>query len=111
MRRIAFDTTLASKIFESRQALLTLWGEKYGEKIGEYKDIILEVRTQTRESVLPRPDRLSRSCGGFDRRKHRSSRFLKTPPFALLFYIQFTHRVRERALEEVLAKAYALIFT
>jgi len=61
MRRVAFDSTLASKIFESRQALLTLWGEKYGEKIEEYKDIILEVRTQTRESVLQAVQRILKS--------------------------------------------------
>jgi hypothetical protein len=53
-----FDSTIASKIFESRRTLLTLWGEKYREKITEYKDIIEEVRAQTRESVLQTTQRI-----------------------------------------------------
>jgi hypothetical protein len=52
MKRQAFDSKLASGIFECRRALRALWGARYGERIAEYKDLLAEVREQTRESVL-----------------------------------------------------------
>lgn len=57
-RRMDLDPALASKIFECRRALRTLWGARYAERIAETRALIREVRAQTRETVLQTVQRI-----------------------------------------------------